>query len=46
MVPVTVNGAEVGRLPQSELSIKPLLASIKGKVNPLETNVPKMGTRV
>ena len=32
MVPVTVNGAEVGRLLQSELSIKALLASIKGKV--------------
>ena len=31
MVPVTVNGAEVGRLPQSELSIKALLASIKEK---------------
>ena len=32
MVTVTVNGPEVGRLPQSELSIKALLASIKGKV--------------
>ena len=32
MVPVTVNGAEVGRLPQNKLSIKALLASIKGKV--------------
>ena len=32
MVPVMVNGAEVGRLPQNELSIKALLASIKGKV--------------
>ena len=30
-VPVTVNGAEVGRLPQSELSIKAFLASIKEK---------------
>ena len=29
---VTVNGAKVGRLPQSELSNNALLASIKGKV--------------
>ena len=32
MVPVTVNGAEVGRMPQSQLSIKALLVLIKGKV--------------